>query len=63
VEKVSDVKSAEFSMTPENEKSKSPSKLMNGIRGGFSQMSVMLEKPHLKNAILVYTIQFCILFG
>jgi hypothetical protein len=61
LEKVSDVKSAEFSMASEN--GKSPSKLMNGIRGGFSQMSVMLEKPHLKNAILVYTIQFCILFG
>lgn len=51
----------EITMTAENEKS--PLKLINRIRGGFSQMSVMLEAPHLKNAILVYTIQFCILFG
>lgn len=26
-------------------------------------MSVMLEAPHFRNACLVYTIQFCILFG
>lgn len=45
------------------EKGKSLSKLLNGIRGGFSQMSVMLEPIHFRNACLVYTIQFCILFG
>lgn len=56
---MADVKSVE-SVTLEGEM---PSKLMHGIRGGFSQLSVMLERPHLKNAILVYTIQFCILFG
>lgn len=56
------VKAVESVISPESG-GKSPSKLMNGIRGGFSQMSVMLEAPHLKNAILVYTIQFCILFG
>jgi hypothetical protein len=42
---------------------KSSFKLINGIRGGFSQMAVMLEAPHLKNAVLVYAIQFGILFG
>lgn len=41
----------------------SSSKLINGIRGGFAQLSVMLKPPHLKNACLVYTIQFCILYG
>ncbi|CAO1425766.1 unnamed protein product [Diamesa serratosioi] len=38
-------------------------KLLMGIRNGFSQMSCMLEPPHFRNACLVYTIQFCILFG
>lgn len=43
---------------------KSPiSKFLNGIRNGLSQMSIMLEPPHFRNACLVYTIQFCILFG
>lgn len=42
---------------------KSLSKLLNGIRGGFKQMSVMLEPTNFRNACLVYTIQFCILFG
>lgn len=42
---------------------KSHSKLLTGIKGGFSQMSVMFKPPNLRNAILVYTIQFCILFG
>jgi hypothetical protein len=45
------------------DRKKSKSKLVNGIRAGFSQFSVMLEPPHLKNACLVYTIQFFILFG
>lgn len=39
------------------------SKLFHGIRNGLSQMAVMLKPPHLKNACIAYTIQFCILFG
>lgn len=50
---------------PEGEQTrKSPlSRFINGIRGGFSQLSVMLEPTHFRNACLVYTIQFFILFG
>lgn len=55
------LKNDEFAVMTEN--GKSPLKMINGIREGFSQMAVMFEAPHLKNAILVYTIQFCILFG
>ena len=61
MEKEKNLKTDELEISDENEKS--PSKLINAIRGGFSQMAVMFEAPHLKNAILVYTIQFCILFG
>uniref|UniRef100_A0A336JYS3 CSON002395 protein n=1 Tax=Culicoides sonorensis TaxID=179676 RepID=A0A336JYS3_CULSO len=45
--------------TEQNESCKSPSKLMIG----FKQFSLMFRKPHLYNSILVYVIQFGILFG
>lgn len=61
VEKVKEIESVECGSEVSN--GKSHSKLVTGIIGGFSQMSVMLKPPHLRNAILVYTIQFCILFG
>jgi hypothetical protein len=38
-------------------------KLLRGISGGISQMALMFKPPHLKNATIAYTIQFCILFG
>lgn len=47
----------------ENINTKPMSKLFHGIRNGLSQMAVMLKPPHLKNACIAYTIQFCILFG
>lgn len=56
MEKKKDVEAIEVEMKPH-------SKLLHGIRSGFAQMSVMLEAPHFRNACLVYTIQFCILFG
>jgi hypothetical protein len=61
MEKAESSASDEFSSKIAN--GKSPFQLINGIRKGFSQMAVMLEAPHLKNAVLVYTIQFGILFG
>ncbi|KAL7023272.1 hypothetical protein ACKWTF_012542 [Chironomus riparius] len=47
----------------ENINTRPMSKLFHGIRNGLSQMTVMLKPPHLKNACIAYTIQFCILFG
>lgn len=48
----------------ENEANKSSQwKVFHGIRSGLSQMAIMLQAPHLKNACVVFFIQFCILFG
>lgn len=43
----------------EQQNVKSESKLMSGLK----QFSLMFRKPHLYNSILVYVIQFGILFG
>ena len=52
------------SKEPSSAESQKPlARLLMAIRNGFSQMSCMLEPPHFRNACLVYTIQFCILFG
>lgn len=48
----------------ENEANKSFHwKAFHGIRNGLSQMAIMFQAPHLKNAFVVFFIQFCILFG
>ncbi|CAO1431496.1 unnamed protein product [Diamesa tonsa] len=52
------------SKEPSSSASQKPlARLLMAIRNGFKQMSCMLEPPHFRNACLVYTIQFCILFG
>lgn len=33
------------------------------LRDGVAQFAVMFQKPHLRNSLLVYSIQFSILFG
>ncbi|KAG5672794.1 hypothetical protein PVAND_002887 [Polypedilum vanderplanki] len=38
-------------------------KVFHGMSVGLSQMAIMFKPPHLKNACIAYTIQFCILFG
>lgn len=38
-------------------------KIFHGIRNGISQMAIMFKAPYLKNACVVFFIQFCILFG